>query len=129
MFLLRSGKMFEIDQKSRTPVYMQIKEQIMLFIQLGILNPNDQLPSIRELSKQLSLNVNTVKRAFSELEIEGVIFTMVGRGCFVSENAFSNTKIKEDALRDLRYVINSSIAKGISKNEILVLLNELYKEV
>jgi len=121
--------MFEIDLKSRTPVYVQIKEQIMLFIQLGILKPNDQLPSIRELSKQLGLNVNTVKRAFSELEIEGVIFTVVGRGCFVCENAFSNTKIKENALRDLRYVINSSIAKGISKNDILVLLDELYREV
>lgn len=101
----------------------------MLLIQLGILKPNEQLPSIRELSKQLSINVNTVKRSLSELENEGVIFTVIGRGCFVSENAFSNTNIKENALRDLRCAIKSSIAKGIAKDDILILLEELYKEV
>ncbi|MEG2016072.1 MAG: GntR family transcriptional regulator [Oscillospiraceae bacterium] len=115
--------------KSRSPVYVQIKEQVMLLIQLGILKPNDQLPSIRDLSKQLSVNVNTVKRSFSDLEAEGVIFTIMGRGCFVSEDAFSNTRIKENAIKDLRAVINSSISKGITKNDILVLLEELYKEV
>lgn len=120
--------MFEIDTKSRTPVYIQIKEQIMLLIQLGILKPDEQLPSIRELSKQLSINVNTVKRSFSELEIEGVIYTVAGRGSFVSKDAFSNKQIKENALRDLKDTINSSISKGITKNDILVLLNELYKE-
>ncbi len=120
--------MFEIDLKSRTPVYIQIKEQIMLLIQLGILKPNEQLPSIRELSKKLSVNVNTVKRSFSELEIEGVIYTVAGRGSFVCEDAFSNTKIKENALIDLRDVINSSISKGITKDDILNLINEIFKE-
>ncbi|MEG1243999.1 MAG: GntR family transcriptional regulator, partial [Oscillospiraceae bacterium] len=127
--LFWGGEMFEIDMKSRSPVYVQIKEQVMLLIQLGILKPNDQLPSIRDLSKQLSVNVNTVKRSFSDLEAEGVIFTIMGRGCFVSEDAFSNTRIKENAIKDLRAVINSSISKGITKNDILVLLEELYKEV
>lgn len=120
--------MFEIDPKSRTPVYVQIKEQIMLFVHLGLLKPDEQLPSIRELSKQLSVNVNTVKRAFSDLEIEGIIYTVAGRGCFISDDAFSNSKIKENALQDLQDVIKSSIAKGVSKNDILVLIDELFKE-
>lgn len=121
--------MFEVDLRSRTPVYQQIKEQIMLLIQLGIYKPNDKLPSIRELSKNISVNVNTVKRSFSELELEGIIFTVVGRGCFVSEDAFSNKKIKENALKELEQAINSSIAKGISKDETIKLVNKLYEEV
>ena len=121
--------MFEVDLRSRTPVYQQIKEQVMLLIQLGVYKPNDKLPSIRELSKSISVNVNTVKRAFSELELEGVIFTVVGRGCFVSETAFANEKIKETALKELEQCINSSLAKGIKKNEIINLVNKLYEEV
>lgn len=120
--------MFEVDLKSRTPVYQQIKEQIMLLIQLGIYKPNDKLPSIREMSKDISVNVNTVKRAISELEIEGIIFTVAGRGCFVSENAFANEKIKKNALIELEQCINSSIAKGVTKEEIIELINNTYGE-
>ena len=71
--------MIDIDLRSRTPIYEQIKEQIMRLIQLGVFRPNEQLPSIRALSRELNLNINTVKHAFMDLEADGVIYSMPGK--------------------------------------------------
>ena len=71
--------MIDIDLRSRTPIYEQIKEQIMRLIQLGVFRPNEQLPSIRALSRELNLNINTVKHAFMDSEADGVIYSMPGK--------------------------------------------------
>ncbi|MDR1629711.1 MAG: GntR family transcriptional regulator [Oscillospiraceae bacterium] len=110
--------MIIIDFHSRVPLYEQIKEQIMLLVQQGLYQPNDQLPSIRVLSKQLRLNVNTVKRALGELEEMGVTYSLPGRGVFVSENALGNKKIKQDAAAKLKTAMQSAKAKGLSKQEV-----------
>lgn len=120
--------MIDIDLRSRTPIYEQIKEQIMLLIQLGILKPHEQLPSIRELSKQLGLNVNTVKRAFSSLAHDGVIYSLPGRGSYIMENAFANSTIKKKAISELSTAMFSGKTKGISYDEALNLLTEIYNE-
>ena len=79
--------MLVINYRSQIAIYEQIKTQIMELIAVGELKPHQQLPSIRSLAADLSLNFNTVKKAFGELESAGVIYTLVGRGCFVSDNA------------------------------------------
>ena len=58
--------MFEIDLRSRIPIYEQIKNQILLYIRMGVYKPNEQLPSIRAVSQQTGINVNTVKKAFAD---------------------------------------------------------------
>lgn len=120
--------MISIDLKSRLPVYEQIKNQIMTLIQLGILKTDEQLPSIRALSSETKVNVNTVKRAIQELEEMGVIYSVPGKGSFVSENAFSNTRIKEKALDEINHTIVSSIPKGVTKDDVLELIEKIFTE-
>ena len=109
--------MIDIDLRSRTPIYEQIKEQIMRLIQLGVFRPNEQLPSIRALSRELNLNINTVKHAFMDLEAEG---------SYVNENAFANTRIKEKALEEIRTAVSSGQSKGVLQAEIIELVKEIY---
>lgn len=78
--------MIKIDARSSTPLYEQIKMQIKELILTGGIKPGEKLPSIRELSSIVTINPNTVSKAYSELESEGIIETLIGRGTFVSEN-------------------------------------------
>ena len=85
--------MIVIDKFSRKPIYEQIIEGIERQIVSGVIKELELLPSIRELSVTLSINPNTIQKAFIELDRAGIIFSNQGRGCFVSENA--KLKIKE----------------------------------
>lgn len=119
--------MLFIDYHSRVPIYEQIKEQIIMLINTGVYKPNDKLPSIRNLSQELNINVNTIKRAFAELEHDGITYSAQGRGIFVSENPIGNQKIKASALDDARVIINSCKTKGVEKRELTALVDEIYK--
>lgn len=121
--------MITIDYKSRLPVYEQIKNQLMTLVQLGVLKPDQQLPSIRSLSSETGVNVNTVKRAIQDLEEMGVIYSVPGKGSFVSENAFANTRIKEKAIEEIRHAIVSAIPKGITKEDMTEIIEKIFTEV
>ena len=120
--------MFEIDSRSRIPIYEQIKNQLITCIRIGIYKAYEQLPSIRSVSLQTGINVNTVKRAFADLEDEGIIYTLVGRGSFVSADAADNTSIARKALRDIEPDLRSLKSKGVTKDSILELIDEIFKE-
>ena len=75
--------LISIDSKSGVPFYRQIIEQVKFAIARGDLDPGDRLPTVRQLAVDLSINLNTVVRAYRELEIEGVIETQQGSGTFV----------------------------------------------
>ncbi len=119
--------MIFIDYHSRVPIYEQIKEQIIMLINEGVYKPNDQLPSIRALSNELNINVNTIKRAFSELENDGVTYSAQGRGIFINKNPLANTRIAESALLNIKSAILSGKAKGVLKETIETLLKEIYE--
>jgi GntR family transcriptional regulator len=78
--------LFQIDPKSGVPFYRQIIEQVKFAIARGRLSPGDQLPTVRQLAVDLSLNPNTVIRAYRELEIEKVLDTQQGSGTYVSRH-------------------------------------------
>ena len=120
--------MIIIDVRSRTPVYEQIKEQILSLINSGELKPDDKLPSIRQLASDLNLNVNTVKRAFCDLEAQQIIYSLPGKGVFISSRAFENTALKDSAREELVRVINSAKAKGLSLDEIKEIADSVFKE-
>lgn len=120
--------MIFIDYHSRVPIYEQIKEQIIMLINTGVYKPDEQLPSIRSLSNELNINVNTIKRAFSELEYDGITYSAQGRGIFVSPDPIGNEKVKASALDDLKTVLVSAKTKGVSFKEVLTLVEKLYKE-
>jgi GntR family transcriptional regulator len=97
-------------------------------IRLGIYKPDEQLPSIRVVSQQTKINVNTVKRAFAELEEEGIIYSLAGRGSFVSADAAENTSIAEKALKEIEIDIRSMKSKGVKKEDIISLIEKIYTE-
>lgn len=120
--------MILVDYHSRVPIYEQIKEQIIMLINMEVYKPGDQLPSIRALAKELNLNVNTVKRAFTELENDGVTRSLQGRGVFVNSNPLGNEHIKQTALDDIRLTVQSAKAKGVSEQDVINLVDSVYKE-
>ncbi len=116
-----------LDYHSRTPIYEQIKEQIVLDISRGVLKKDDQLPSLRQLSASLGLNINTVKRALSELEAQGVIYTIAGKGVFVSGDTNSQNIYLNQSLDNLRLSLQNAKNMGVSKEQVESLVNEIFK--
>lgn len=88
-----------IRNNSGQPIYDQISGQIKAQILSGALSPGDALPSIRGLAKDLKISVITTKRAYDELESEGFIYTLPGKGCFVAER--STELLREENLRKI----------------------------
>ncbi|MBQ7836031.1 MAG: GntR family transcriptional regulator [Clostridia bacterium] len=111
--------MFRIDGMSRTPVYEQIIEQVEKLITLGIMSPGDQLPSVRSLSIELSVNPNTIQKAYSELDAKGIAHSVPGRGCFIADNA---EEILRDAakgnLSKLTELVREMLLLGVTEKEI-----------
>lgn len=118
-----------LDYHSRTPIYEQIKEQIVLDINRGVLKKDDQLPSLRQLSAQLSININTVKRALSELEAQGVIYSVAGKGIFISGNAESQNIYLEQSLDAVKNALINAKQMGASEEKITAILKEIFKGV
>ena len=118
-----------LDYHSRTPIYEQIKEQIVLDISRGVLKKDDQLPSLRQLSAQLGININTVKRALSELEAQGVIYSVAGKGIFISGNAESQNIYLEQSLDAVKTALVNAKEMGASKEKITAIVKELFEGV
>ena len=118
-----------LDYHSRTPIYEQIKEQIVLDISRGVLKKDDQLPSLRQLSAQLGININTVKRALSELEAQGVIYSVAGKGIFISGNAESQNIYLEQSLDAVKTALINAKQMGASEERITAMVKELFKGV
>ena len=90
--------MLQINFKSGKPVYLQVVDQIKTAAAAGTLQAGEALPSIRPLAEELRVNRNTIAKAYSELENQGVIETLPGKGCFVRPN---NSPLKKDVRRKL----------------------------
>ncbi len=120
--------MIVIDPRSRTPIFEQIKEQILNLINIGELKPDDKLPSVRQLASELDLNVNTVKRAYQELESERVTYSLPGKGVFISKTAVANKIVLENAEKELQRILLSSKSKGISFERVIELTKSIYEK-
>jgi len=119
-----------ISNSSGKPIYEQITSQIKNLIMSGDLLPGSPLPSMRLLAKELRISVITTKRAYEELEREGFITTIIGKGSFVSEN---NTElVKEEHLRKIEENIQNAVdyarQSGISLDELHEIMDMIYKE-
>jgi len=90
--------MFQVNFKSGKPVYLQVVDQVKSAAASGALQAGEPLPSIRPLAEELRVNRNTIAKAYTELESQGVIETLPGKGCFLKEN---NSPLKKDVRRKL----------------------------
>ena len=110
--------MIILDYKDRRPIYEQVAEKLEELMLLGILGENEPLPSVRSLAMELSINPNTIQRAYAELERQGYIYTVKGKGSFVAENSVMKEKRKKDLLIQVSEVIDEATRLGISGEEI-----------
>lgn len=118
--------MIVIDKRSKVPVYEQIKNQIITLIRVGVYPPHSKLPSIRQISADTAINVNTVKKAFAELELTGAIYSVPGTGSFVSENAHTDSALCDKAMNDLKQALGVVFSLGVSKDEVLNLVDSVF---
>ena len=110
--------MIILDYKDRRPIYEQVAEKLEELMLLGVLGENEPLPSVRSLAMELSINPNTIQRAYAELERQGYIYTVKGKGSFVAENSVMKEKRKKDLLIQVSEVIDEAIRLGIYGEEI-----------
>ena len=120
--------MFAIDLRSRVPIYEQVKQNIIKLISAGALLPDQQLPGVRSLARDLGINPNTVQKAYSELESEGFIYQATGRGSFVSQSDEAASALKEKELLKFKEEVIKLKKLSVSKNEALTILNNVYEE-
>lgn len=117
--------MLDIDVRSRVPIYEQLMNQLKTMIIHEVIAADEQLPSVRNLAQELTINPNTIQKAYRELEREGYIYAMPGRGRFVSPHDHQDS---EEQLRILSKEISKNIAEylylGGSKETIQEMLNQ-----
>lgn len=115
---------FEFNNKE--PIYLQIVELVKKNIATGDLVPGDKLPSVREMSKDLGVNPNTLQRSYGELERLGITYTRRGMGSFISEGDNSIKDLKINMGKDLaKKFINDMASIGIDKEEAIKILKSL----
>lgn len=113
--------MFTLDVQSRLPIYEQLKNNILRLAALGVLQPHEQLPSVRSVARQLGINPNTVQKAYAELEREGVLYSMPGKGSFLSPAAVVESAQYRLACDEIAASIRSALRLGVSAEQILSL--------
>lgn len=118
-----------ISQGDPRPLYLQVIEQVKRRVAVGDLEPGAELPSIRDLAAGLKVSVITIKRAYLELERDGVITTRQGKGSIVAEHPGLQSSVQEAELRDhLKQAVSLGLLMGKSKTEMQRRIAELYEE-
>ncbi len=120
--------MIIIDYKDRRPIYEQIVDRFQELILKGVLEPDSQLPSVRNLAMDLSINPNTIQRAYGELERIGYIYTVKGRGSFIGDNTRLIQCRKEEMKEEIKRLLKEAHEIGLEVEELYELMNMVYKE-
>ena len=120
--------MITLDYADRRPIYEQVVEKMKELILLGVLETDSQLPSVRELAMELSINPNTVQRAYAELERQGVIYCVKGRGNFVSGVSALREQHKQEIVMQISELVNRAIKAEITEEEFRSFVKEFYKQ-
>lgn len=115
--------MFQLDLRSRTPIYEQVMEKLKELIIREVVEADEQLPSVRALAKQLSINPNTIQKAYRELEHQGYIYSIPGKGKFVAPQSDATNKEKVKKMKQqLIKLISEALYLGIKKEDIFELI-------
>lgn len=123
-------QMFVISQTDKRPMYLQIMEQMKQRIVLGDWAPGHAIPSIRQLAADIGVSVITVKRAYLELEREGVIVTRQGKGCFIASDSDVGRRIREQELaQHLEQVVRSAAIMGLSPKNLEKRIRAMYDRI
>ncbi|SDH39517.1 GntR family transcriptional regulator [Alteribacillus persepolensis] len=118
--------MFELDVRSRKPIYEQLITNIKQLIVSNVLQPDEKLPSVRMLSKQLTINPNTIQKAYRELEREGYLYSASRKGYFVAPiELVSNDQKLSELKEHIQELLKEAVYFGLTKDELERWFNEI----
>ena len=118
--------MINIDYKDRKPIYEQLVDNIKALVIQGILKRDDQLPSVRQLANDLAINPNTIQKAYTELERQGITYSLKGRGCFIASNIeMLRDDRREQLLHELIQTVEGLLDLGVLCMELHQQLDEV----
>ncbi len=120
--------MLQVDLQSRTPIYEQLIRGIVRLKALGVLQPEEKLPSVRQLATSLGINPNTVQKAYQLLEQDGVIYSVNGKGSFLSSGEGAGQSIIKAAKDSLKAAACDAAMAGLPKAQALEICEEAYTE-
>jgi transcriptional regulator, gntR family len=120
--------MFVIDNRDKRPIYEQIVDKLSDLMVIGGLNTDDKLPSVRSMAMELSINPNTIQKAYLELERRGYIYSVKGIGSFVADiEAIRETK-KKNIFEDLKEIVFRAKKVGINCDKFIEEVKNLYSD-
>ena len=119
----------KMDSNSATPIYEQIYKQLLEYITTGLMVADDKLPSVRELSSSIHINPNTVVKAYRLLEEQGFIYSLPGKGIFVSSKQNATKKLFLHQIRELsKEIVSKSKYIGMTFEELCQLLEQTWED-
>ena len=113
--------MIVLDYRDSRPLYQQVKDSLRRMMLTGLLEPDEKLPSVRSLDTQLAINPNTIQRAYAELEAEGYIYSVAGRGSFVSAGDGEHLRRIAELTGRLVPLLEELKSLGYTREQLLVL--------
>lgn len=116
--------MIILDYRDTRPLYEQIVDKFQMLILSGALEPNSRMPSVRSLAVELSINPNTIQRAYSELERTGFLYTVKGKGNYVAYSDSLKDVRKQEILEKLRYLKKEALGMGMTVKELTGFLEQ-----
>lgn len=109
--------MIQLNYRDPRPIYEQVKDGIRKLAYSGVVGPDEKLPSVRELAMKLAINPNTISRAYKELEQEGFLYTVAGRGTFINQEYDLNDSRKEELWQQFEKAAKGLIELSVTSQE------------
>jgi len=111
--------MIVLNYQDRRPIYEQVVEKFRMLIVKGALEPDEQMPSVRKLAVELSINPNTIQRAYAVLEADGYIYSVKGRGSFISPQESFIEACRSQILQQFEALVLQALESGITKVKLI----------
>ena len=125
----RRNLMIQIDLSDHRPLYEQIKDKLKELIITGAVSENEKIPSVRELAQELTINPNTIQRAYKDLESEGFIYSVRAKGSFASPVSHIRKRTETQELKSTFIAdVRQACFLGVPKDELIKTINEIYQE-
>lgn len=119
--------MFTIDFTSRVPIYEQICNNVIKLASAGVFKSGDRLPPVRTVAQEIGVNPNTVAKAYRTLEIDGYIYSTVGRGTFLTDKLTKSTAFKDMAVKTFRESAKSAELYGVPRQQLIDIIDAIYE--
>lgn len=120
--------MLKLNYKSGVPICDQIVNGFVRMKALGLVESGEQLPSVRALAVELGVNPNTIQKAYQILESSSIIYSVKGKGVFISDDAAADTAVIMSAKRDLRAAVSAAAELGLKEKELLEIVSEMFEK-